>query len=286
MQAVFPARRISTEERLGIEILYAVGFRSAARWTVSEGILKYEFNPETQQQLRPLFNVNNALYSFCTEDEVLYIGKTTQSLKKRMAGYCKPGSSQATNLRCHAKIKKFLAGGRDIAILVFTPLNELQYAGFQINLAAGLEDSLIQGFDPPWNGERNGHAITESAEIESAEVGAPAAFPDPPHEEIGHFEIRLGPTYYNQGIVNPGSEASRHLGDHDETLTIRFSDDTPSIATTINRRANKTGAVRFVGSNQKIADWLRRNFQINDTVTVKILGPNEVEFIAPVRARV
>ena len=286
MQAVFPAKRISTEERLGIEILYAVGFRSAAKWTVSEGRLSYEFHQETEQQLRPLFNVSNALYSFCAEDEVLYIGKTTQSLKRRMAGYCKPGSSQATNLRCHTKIRQFLAGGRDIAILAFTPLNQLQYAGFQINLAAGLEDSLIQGFDPPWNGERNGHVITESAEIESAEVSAPSALPDSPTEEIGQFEIRLGPTYYNQGIVNPGIEASRYLGDHDETLTIRFGDETQPIATRINRRANRTGAVRFVGGNQKIADWLRHDFKINDILTVKILGPNEAEFVAPLRARV
>lgn len=266
-------------DRPTIDSLYAIGFRSAAKWIISGDILGYEFHHEMELQLRPIFEVGNALYSFCADDEVLYIGKTTQSLRKRMMGYCKPGQSQATNLRCNEKIRRMLADGRHISILAFAPLNQLQYAGFEINLAAGLEDALIRQFDPPWNGARQGRSITESAEIESLELGIPSSAPDLGLNEIGSFQIRLGPTYYKQGIVNPGTEASRLLGAHDEILTIRFDDGSPSIATRIDRRANRTGAVRFVGGNQAIADWFQQNFRMDDIVAAKILGPNEVEFM-------
>jgi hypothetical protein len=269
---------IVMQERPTIDSLYAIGFRSAARWIISGQSLSYEFHEETRLQLCPLFDVSNALYAFCRNDDVLYIGKTTQSLRRRMLGYCRPGQSQGTNLRCNSNIREMLADGQNISILVFTPLNQLQYAGFEINLAAGLEDSLIRRFNPPWNGGRQGHAITESAEIESAEVAAPSTA-STRSNEIGHFQIRLGSTYYNQGLVNPGVDASRLFGAHDEALAIRFSDGTPSVATRIDRHANRTGAVRFVGSNQAIADWFQNNFQIGDVVTVKILGPNEVEFM-------
>ncbi len=272
-----PENWIVMQERPTIDSLYAIGFRSAAKWIISSQFLSYEFYEATELQLRPLFDISNALYSFCRDDDVLYIGKTTQSLKIRMKGYCRPGRTQTTNLHCNSNIRQILTKGQSISILVFTPSNQLQYAGFEINLAAGLEDSLIRRFAPPWNGRKQGQAISESAEIESAVAAAPLTT-STRSDEIGQFQIRLGPTYYNQGFVNPGVDASPLLGAHDETLAIRFSDGTPSIATRIDRRANRTGAVRFVGSNQAIADWFQHNFQIDDTVTVKILGPNEVEF--------
>lgn len=267
--------------QLNTDSLYAVGFRHAATWIVAGQFLAYEFNEQAEKELRPLFEVSNALYAFCRNESVLYIGKTTQSLRRRLAGYCRPAQTQATNLRCHTKIKEMLANSEKISILVFTPINQLQYAGFDINLAAGLEDSLIRQFLPPWNGTRQGRAITESAEIEIAEEQMPPEAEGTRQPDIGRFEVQLGITYYNQGIINPGKAASSLLGEHDETLVVRFNDGNPSITTRIDRRANRTGAVRFVGSNHLIADWFQRNFHIGDLVPVRILGSNEVEFIKP-----
>ena len=45
-----------------------------------------------------------------------------------------------------------------LRILVFNPISNLRYGDFDINLAAGLEDSLIAEFSPPWNGRERGHA--------------------------------------------------------------------------------------------------------------------------------
>lgn len=264
---------------LNVETLYAIGFQRAAQWKLDNDFLFYEIDLSDEDRLKPLFDVGNALYAFCNGHNVLYIGKTTRSLKRRMIGYCKPGKTQATNLRCSEKIRVAIANGEEIIILAFAPTNQLQFVGFEINLAAGLEDALIRQFSPAWNGGRKGVTITESAEIEAAQENNFPSLDGTLNREIGRFSIRLGATYYNQGIVNPGVEASPLLGKENETLVIRFSDGAPAIATRIDRRANRTGAVRLVGSNQAIADWFQENFQIGDVVTGRILGPYEIEFL-------
>lgn len=128
---------------------------------------------------------------------------------------------------------------------------------------------------------RKGRVISESAEIEEIVEVQTSVDSNEFLDEIGTFRINLAPTYYNLGFVNPGVVASRLLGAHNETLVVRFSDNTPSIATRIDRHANGTGAVRFIGNNQAIADWFQKNFDLSDVVTVNILGTNEVEFLKP-----
>jgi hypothetical protein len=260
--------------------LYAIGFRKVAKWMWNGALLSYEFDHAKAEQ-RPLMDVANALYAFCIDDHVLYIGKTTQSLRRRLVGYCKPGHTQATNIRCHNSIRVELTKGEEITILAFTPSDLLQFGGFEINLAAGLEDSLIRRFAPPWNGGRKGVVLTETAEMEAEQEPFSPSQASASTGEIGRFNVKLGETYYHKGIVNPGVDASHLLGKDDETLVVRFGDGAPPLATRIDRRANRTGAVRFVGSNQAIADWFQRNFRLDETVTARILGPNEVEFLAP-----
>ncbi len=81
----------------------------------------------------------------------LYIGKTTRSLAKRMYGYERPGSTQLTNLRNHANLKELLAQTNAVEIFALPDHGLLQYGPFKINLAAGLEESLIKTFKPIWN---------------------------------------------------------------------------------------------------------------------------------------
>jgi hypothetical protein len=82
---------------------------------------------------------------------VLYVGKTTQQLKKRLYGYQNPRSTQATNLRGNAAISKELSDGRSVIIYALPDNGLLKFGGFHLNLAAGLEDSLINDLRPPWN---------------------------------------------------------------------------------------------------------------------------------------
>ncbi|MHC1546994.1 GIY-YIG nuclease family protein [Phyllobacterium sp. K27] len=117
---------------LNVEALYAIGFQQVAQWKLNDPFLSYEVEVGDEDRLKPLFDVGNALYAFCKGADVLYIGKTTQSLKRRMIGYCRPGKTQATNLRCNEKIRAAAEKGVEVFILAFAPTNQLQFGGFEI----------------------------------------------------------------------------------------------------------------------------------------------------------
>lgn len=262
--------------------LVALGFQRAAVWQPAGEWLEYLLAEEAVERMAAVLAVSNALYAFCSGDEVLYIGKTTQSLKKRLKGYCKPGSTQTTNRKCHANIKAALAAGKRIDLFAFAPPEDLQFRGFAINLAGGLEDVLIRSFDPPWNGGAKGPAISETAEREAEQLDQDgvSVTGSEAESEIGRFVIVLTPTYFEKGIINPGQGVSDLLGKTDEMLTLQFSDGAPAVATRIDRRANKNGAVRFIGSNQAIANWFQRHFAPGEKVSARIVEPYCVELMA------
>jgi hypothetical protein len=105
---------------------------------------------------------------------------------------------------------------------VFNSPAHFQYGDFEINVAAGSEDSLIAEFRPPWNGKYRNQPISEEAEREEAEESETEAGAggtggmQPPPVASGPtgppFSVQLGPTYYHKGFLNPGVEASKYLG--------------------------------------------------------------------------
>jgi hypothetical protein len=93
----------------------------------------------------------NVLYAFVTDSVVRYVGKTTRGLRQRLYGYQKPGSTQRTNLRNHDRIKTALRNGKQVDIYVMPDPGLHALGEYPINLAAGLEDSIIQKLKPEWN---------------------------------------------------------------------------------------------------------------------------------------
>lgn len=269
------------------DTLLNVGFVDVARWLLSGEQLKCQLDGEHVAANRLLLEEPNVLYAFVQDEEVQYIGKTTRSVRKRFAGYQRPGRTQRTNVRCNRNIKEALKGGAEIRILVFAPISDLRYREYEINLAAGLEDSLIKAFDPPWNGREKNEPITEEAEREEAEenadgAAAEIAAPDTTAVDpisgkgLASFRIALGQAYYHQGLINPGVDASRFLGTDGEPIQVLFDDGSEPVLSRINRTANPSGAVRIVGRNREIADWFQRNFSIGDTVHATVIDPNRI----------
>lgn len=279
------------DAQFSAEVLLNLGFVDVGYWRPSGDFLTYQLDGENTGANETLLDDRNALYAYVVGEEVLYVGKTARSIRKRFVGYCRPGKRQATNLRCHRNIKANIAQGREIRIFIFAPITHLRYAEFEINLAAGLEDSLIQQFNPPWNGREKGIPVSEDAEREEAEEAsalgsAPMSIsPQAGTEhlpELASFSIVLGPTYYGKGFLNPGIEASRFLGKDGDPVRVRFSNRAAPIMSKINRTANRSGAVRIVGGNQLIAAWFQENFQEGATVhglvrdhhTIELQGPD------------
>src|SRR5690606_14914418 len=144
------------------------------------------------------------LYAFVGDGNVFYIGKTGRSIRQRFTGYCRPVESQSTNTRCNAKIREAIAVNLDVRILIFTPITQIQYGDFGLDIAAGLEESLIKAFNPPWNGHRRNRPVTEEAEREEqGEIATMQEVDDPVvGPGLAKFTIMLGATYYNKGFVN------------------------------------------------------------------------------------
>lgn len=93
----------------------------------------------------------NILYAFVFRDEVLYVGKTTIPLRDRMYQYQRPGPTQRTNIRVNAAITELLASGASISVYALPDPGDMEYRGFHLNLAAGIEDSVIREIQPKWN---------------------------------------------------------------------------------------------------------------------------------------
>lgn len=280
-----------TDSDLSAEVLLNLGFVDVGKWQPKSDSIAYDPDGTDASASEVMLDAPNALYAFVHGDQVVYIGKTTRSIRKRYVGYCRPGKTQATNQRCHRNIKAAIAKGVEIRIFVFTPITHLRYSDFEINLAAGLEDSLIREFDPPWNGRDKGHPMSEEAEreeVEESEFGASdvVAVADSPPESRASgqaratFSVVLGATYYEKGILNPGVEASEYLGQDGAPIRVRFSDGSPTVVSKINRTANRTGAVRVIGGNAQIARWFQENFSEGDTVYGNVVDPHTIELLA------
>jgi hypothetical protein len=127
----------------GVELLLSAGFEHVGDWRLEEGALSYE--------VRRYGNESKILYAFVADGQVKYVGKSARSLSQRMYNYKNPGPSQRTNIKNHQRMSELLKQGIPVQIYVFVEKEPLFYKGLAINLAAGLEDTLIEHLRPEWN---------------------------------------------------------------------------------------------------------------------------------------
>jgi hypothetical protein len=99
------------------------------------------------------------LYFFYSGKSVFYIGRTTQTLSKRFLG----------DHVCGSAVRKLLAQGKEVRILVLPGRSPLSWESFPIDLAAGLEAALVKAFAPPWNKSKDGRLATATESDELAD---------------------------------------------------------------------------------------------------------------------
>ncbi len=123
--------------------LIEIGFKKVGKWSLENGQPELTIFSEASSA--------NILYSFVVDGVPKYIGKTTQPLKKRMYGYRKPSLSQSTNIRNNENLKRALCKGLNVELYVLPDHGLLHFGCFHLNLAAGLEDSIVSTLSPEWN---------------------------------------------------------------------------------------------------------------------------------------
>jgi len=140
-----PARRTGGSDIPHINRLLKIGFRQVGQWVLRGGRPVLEVGSDTPAS-------RNVLYAFVIGGTVMYVGKTTLGLQRRLYGYQNPGPTQKTNLRNHDRIKAALGDGERVDIYAMPDPGLHAFGEFQINLAAGLEDSIVRTLKPEWNG--------------------------------------------------------------------------------------------------------------------------------------
>lgn len=240
--------------------LLDIGFEMAGHWLIEEGQLKLELFRHSAQQ--------NVLYAFICDGEIMYIGKTTQTLAKRLYGYQRPGPTQATNIRNRLQILDVLAQDRAVEILVLPDSGLMHYGQFHLNLAAALEDSLIKVINPPWNGGIK-EVATEETDLEKG-LGDEELT-----SSLPKFLVTLQPTYMRHGFFNVGIANEDLLGQDGETIEFFLDDSDDAVLGTINRRQNANKTPRLMGG-AGLRDWFQSEFQEMDDLEVCVLSPRSI----------
>ena len=239
-----------------------MGFINVGNWTFQNSILKYHLTSHQK--------TSNVLYSFVTNGVIMYIGKTTMPLTKRMYGYQNPGHSQRTNIRVNGKINALLTNEQPLAILILVDSGLLKYSDFRINLAAALEDTLIYEISPEWNySGKNKIKEDKNSDLEKLiEINNPLTLKK---KLMGTFEVTLAQAYYNQGFFNVKKRYSDQFGADKAEIEIWLGDNPKNIIKGhINRTANSNGTPRIMGG-KLYTEWIKDNFKQKDILTVDIL---------------
>jgi hypothetical protein len=249
--------------------LLNIGFIKIGQWVLSDGVIKVDITSNSKEK--------NLLYCFVLDNKIKYIGKTTRTISERLNGYLNPNESQRTNVRINQKIHKVLKKGVNIDIYIFSHNGLLKYGNFEINLAAGLEDSLIKELQPKWN--KNGKTedsfkkdkvITPKSKRETLIINNKIT-PD------RKFNIIIGQAYYYQGFFNVGVKNSSFFGEHGERIRIQLGNNSNSITIgKINRTANNNGTPRIMAGGE-YKNWIQKNFRLGDIFKVEIISPGIIQ---------
>jgi hypothetical protein len=249
--------------------LLAIGFMPVGFWRLNE-------NSQIRYTLNSNQNARNILYAFVSNGDIKYIGKTTRTLNSRMYGYQNPGPTQNTNIRVNALLRQYIEANLPVDIIIHTDNGLLSYGGFKINIAAGLEDTLIYETNPEWNysGKNKLKEDKESEDIRETKDPIPEI--ETEITTIGSFSVVLGQTYFNQGFFNVPIDYSDKFADNNSKIEILLGDTTNSIQGYINRQANKNETPRIMGGIG-LKNWIQSYFKQNDRLKVRILSPTSIE---------
>jgi hypothetical protein len=252
-------------EGFQLDRLLNIGFRRVGRWVESDDGPSYQIDQHGDDK--------DILYAFLVDGEVMYVGKTIRRLKRRMYNYKKPSPSQSTSARIRQKIETSLKAGAVVDIFALPDNGLLNYGVFRINLADGLEGSIIGDLKPPWNiiGSKTlNSTVANAQELENA-----SQVDDVSGTPTVSFKITLGTTYYHQGFFNVPAKYSEYLGGDGEPIEAHLKPIGSILTGYINRTANQSGAARLmIGKNY--TQWVQKYFDQGDNMSIEIGSKNRV----------
>ncbi len=124
-----------------------IGFEYVGFWLESE----FKSGKISSILSAPWGTKTEVLYAFVEEKSVLYVGYTARRLSRRFTSYENPGQRSSTDMKICGNIKKKLEASIQIDIYALQNDIETSRGEFDVNVAAGLEKSIIRALEPRWN---------------------------------------------------------------------------------------------------------------------------------------
>jgi hypothetical protein len=131
------------------------GFVEAGRWCLSDDAasgIAFELTKLGDKRV---------IYAFVVGGEPKYVGiceKDTTTLKDRLKRYKyrrgrkrKTPGGENTNQHKARLIKQHLEAGEPVLVFALAPEPECDFFGLKVDLVKGLENPLIEKFEPEWN---------------------------------------------------------------------------------------------------------------------------------------
>lgn len=164
-----------------LDRLKEVGFAQAGEWVLAGDKLELRLDGNWR-------SMKKVLYAFFVSGHLVYIGKSGSQLGTRMQRYKTPpqntASGASTNIQNHRRIREALMAGNLVEIYAFASAVNQLIGEFELDQAAGLEDSIIHRLQPSWN---NHKSQTQSSKSRMKTTLAAPAVPS-------STEHRLGPS--------------------------------------------------------------------------------------------
>jgi hypothetical protein len=268
--------------------LLRIGFQSVGYWEPHPAK-----TDNLMYALRTAAPHPHTLYAFVMDGEVKYVGKTTRTLAARMEDYMRgpnehPRSHKksvpspkapSTNARVGRSILEALRQGSMVEIYALPDVELHHYGDFHLNLAAGLEDSIIAVLDPEWNGGKktrpDGIEVPVEAEPAPVAVLQPATVSSALPSSGQVVMVRMGPTYWDKGFFNIGVEGNDAIGADGQTIELYCGNAPEPLLGSINRRANLNQTPRIFGG-KRLRDWVQGNFARDAMMRVEVLTPTAI----------
>ena len=271
-----------------------------------------------------IFNIDkyrlakNVLYAFVfertegePEEMVRYIGHTRKTFVNRMNGY-QAGKGRAVNNRVNRAIVNHLRMRGSVSVYVLSDRLALNMHGLHVDVAAGLEYSLIEyyclynkenGHDPLLNIAGNTcrqeveinmsepDVTSQLAELEEENMdygdhSAPNAIaPSAVNADCGTLPCKYSflltnKTYWPLPVFNVPIAYQRHFGVHGDIVQVDLTGvGAATVDVRINRTANQNQTPRlYFSENAGVAyqHWKQSNHSQGDSVTVELIEYNHV----------
>ncbi|MEO0111221.1 MAG: hypothetical protein ABIK77_02620 [candidate division WOR-3 bacterium] len=146
-------------KKIGIKQLKKYGFKYVGRWLKVKSKIDFEFESKFKD-----YKEKRVIYAFVVDNKVRYIGccqKRDKTLGDRLKSY-KYGIGKVGKVRKTGKagketykwvaqnIKECLENNKVVKIFALEPKGKIRYKNLLVDLINGLENPLINKFNPKW----------------------------------------------------------------------------------------------------------------------------------------